>query len=396
VLFEATLEPGARRESPEEIDSGMGRICVPYRLCLLGEHVDHQGGTTLSFALDRGIRFDFEAVQGPEVTVEAPSLGTRFVGRVDEPWPRRDDGSAYLGGMIRELQRQRGLTRGLRGEIRAEFPGGGVSSSAAVQIAYGAALLEVNDLTLDPHTFCDAVLNSERSFVGVQVGALDPMSILFAARDALLEIDHRTLALRLVRWPAKIPAPRWALVHSGVRRRLDASPYNARVRECAAAAESLEPGCRRLMDVAEDRRSGWTRLPEPLRSRARHVFTEAARVEAGRTAWEQGRNEELGRLIQACGESCVHDFDVGHEALTFLVGRLREIPGVLGARFTGAGFGGAVMALLSPDAEEEPIRALLGGDYARRWPDAAGRACVAFPNMGDGFTSPVLAPDAAL
>ncbi len=372
----------------------MGRICVPYRLCLLGEHVDHQGGTTLSFALDRGVCFEFEAAPGRQVDVAAPSLGTRFTGRVDEPWPRRDDGSAYLGGMIGELHRRWGLARGLRGEIRAEFPGGGVSSSAAVQVAYGAALLEVNELVLDPDTFCEVVLASERSFVGVPVGALDPLSILFSGRHALLEIDHRALTRRLLRWPAGKPRPRWAVIHSGVARRLDASPYEARVRECAAAADALEPGRGRLMSVTARRRERWKALPEPLRSRARHVYTEEDRTQAGRIAWERGDMEELGRLVNACGESCTRDFEVGHEALTFLARRLRDIPGVWGARFAGAGFGGAVMALLSPVVDEEAIRAVIAEDYARRWPEAAARAQVAFPDMGDGFTSPFLVANA--
>jgi galactokinase len=241
---------------------------------------------------------------------------------------------------------------GIRGHVHGTLPGGGLSSSASVLLAYISALADVNDIHLSPEDKVDLALRAEHEFVGIKVGILDPAVIVGARRGELLCIDSR--ARRWEGIPLGERAPRFQILvaASGVTRNLAGTDYNRRVEECFAACAKLANlagiddvnGLHDLDDaVFEEHRES---LPLPELRRARHFFTERARVGRGIDLWRQGDIEGFGQLMNASCQSSIDDWEAGSPELIELQRILTETPGVYGSRFSGAGFGGCVVALV--------------------------------------------------
>ncbi|MCA9320431.1 MAG: hypothetical protein KDB53_06840 [Planctomycetes bacterium] len=361
----------------------MQSVFVPYRVCLLGEHVDHQGGATLSASLGLGLTLRFRRRDDDRYTVLAEDFGETHAGRLGELPPARGHWSDYLHGIVNELQHRTSLTRGIDARVRGNFPPGGLSSSAAVQIAYALAFLEANAQTLSRRVLAETVVAAERAHVGVQIGWLDPMTILFAEGSRILHLGGEGRVQGLVDWSIGRRPPRLAVIHSGLSRRLVDSPYNQRVAECAEAARRLHPGTSRLMDVPPSSRAGATKLPALLQERTRHVYGEADRLARGVDAWRAGDLGGFAALVNACGDSCSAHFDLGTPEVEALVQALRRVPGVAAARYTGGGFGGAVFALCAGGSSvDEAVKGAVFEDFAGHFPDVASRAVVAWPQWG--------------
>lgn len=357
-------------------------IFVPYRLCILGEHVDHQNGETLSANIGLGVRFRGETTPTPTIEITARDFGgeeTSF--RIDGPLQKEGHWSDYPKGIVATLRERMELKGGLRGEIFGEFPSGGISSSAAIQIAYLMALLSREGKRITRREAAEIVVSAERSFVGVNVGWLDPMTILCADGARLLHLDYTDLSRRSIEWPHDRPMPKIAVVFSGIVRKLLDSPYNRRIEECRAAAERLQKGARVFRDVDQKTAADVESLDSPLRERARHYFSEIERVHRGIEFWRSGDLVQLARLVDQCGDSCVDNFALGTPEMIALISALRAAPGVMAARFTGGGFGGSAVVLMDPDAPET-LDAVVRGPYAAAYPDCAARAHIAYPAFG--------------
>lgn len=357
-------------------------IFVPYRLCILGEHVDHQNGETLSANIGLGVHFRGETTPAPTIEITARDFGgetTTF--RIDGPLQRTGHWSDYPKGIVATLRERIELKGGLRGEIMGEFPSGGISSSAAIQIAYLMAFLGREGRHITRREAAEIIVQAERSFVGVNVGWLDPMTILCADGARLLHLDYRDLSRRSIEWPCDRPMPKIAVVYSGIVRKLADSPYNRRIEECRAAADRLQTGARVFRDVDKEKAADIDSLESPLRERARHYFGEIERVHRGIDFWRSGDLAQLARLVDQCGDSCVDNFALGTPEMSALIHALRAAPGVLAARFTGGGFGGSAVVLMAPDAPES-LDAVVRGPYAAAYPDCAARARIAYPTFG--------------
>ena len=340
-------------------------VISPYRICPIGAHSDHQGGPTLGMAVSAHTVLRFSAEASPtlylvsdnfpgDVTIDLETLES-----VDE----HDDWGRYVAAAALVLRDR--LPRppvGFRGRVRGTLPGGGLSSSASVLLAYLTALADVNDVTLSPAEKVDLALRAEREFVGIKVGILDPAAIVGARRGHLLLIDSRDR-----RWepiPLGDRAPRFQILvaATGVTRNLADTDYNRRVEECFAACNQLAAfagrddvaGLHDLKDAVFEEFGD--RLPRNQRLRARHFFSERSRVRRGVELWKQGDLEGFGELMNASCKSSIENWEAGSPELIELQRTLEQTQGVYGSRFSGAGFGGCVVALVK---DVEAVKAKL-------------------------------------
>jgi galactokinase len=304
---------------------------APGRVNLLGEHTDYNDGFVLPTAIPQRTTVSLDD-DGAVFTLHA--LGRTSVFSLDEP--PREQSVKYVYGCLKVLEDEGVAVAPLAIRVESDVPMGvGLSSSAALEVATLRALRSLLELPLDDVRIAQLAQQAEIRHAGVHCGIMDQMACSLAEPGKMLFLDTRSLARRLVPLP---PGSAIAVVDSGVPRSLAASGYNERRAQCERASRTLGvPALRDLRDPSQSEQ-----LPEPLRRRARHVVSENARV---LKALDARSAEEFGLLMNASHDSLRDDYEVSTRELDELVGLLRAQPGVYGARLTGAGFGGACVAL---------------------------------------------------
>lgn len=366
----------------------------PYRICPLGAHVDHQHGKITGFAIDSGVYFAYSAKQNG--IVELRSL--QFLGRAQ--WHIRHvdekptgDWADYLRGATYALGQKYPLQVGICGVIEGTLPIGGLSSSAAVIIAFLQALSKLNSISLTEEELIEIAYVAEREYVGVNVGKLDQSCEVLSRKDHLLYLDTKDGTYERIPTDPGMKPYEIAIVFSGIERSLTGSKYNMRVDELKSAAYALmayagmEYGKfeqARLRDVPWEVFEQYKdRLPETWRKRATHYFTEFQRVEYGAEAWRRGDLEKYGQLCFESGWSSIYNYETGSEELKALYEIMRTTDGVYGGRFSGAGFKGCCMALVDPSCKEL-IRERIRREYLKVFPKLEDRFSVHFCQSADG------------
>jgi galactokinase len=317
-------------------------VFAPGRVNLIGDHTDYTGGRALPMAIDLGIRLECERV-GDRVeltsTLDPQPASLPLVvddARMVEPlWAR------YVAGVVAELR----PARGMRGHLASDLPvGAGLSSSAALEVAVALAL-GAGDV-LDPLALAELCQRAEQRGSGVPCGLMDQLTCVAGVAGHALAIDFATSTWTAVAIPAALAV--W-IVPSGVERTLATSAYGERRTACERAAAEIGPLARATPDDVAG-------LRDPLlRHRARHVVTENARVDAMVAALRAHDLPTAGQLLVASHASLRDDFEVSVPALDALVDRLCDTAGVFGARLTGAGFGGMVVAFAAVTADLTPM-----------------------------------------
>jgi galactokinase len=322
--------------------SAVGR--APGRVNLLGEHTDYNDGFVLPTAIPQHTTVTVEE-GGSAFTLHA--LG-RSVGFSLEALPE-DQSAKYVYGCLKELEAGGVRIPPLAFRVDSEVPMGvGLSSSAALEVATLRAMRALLGLELDDVRLAQLAQQAEIRHAGVNCGIMDQMASSLAEPGRMLFLDTRTLDRRVLALPAGSSI---AVVDSGIARSLAASGYNERRAQCAEAAQAL--GARALRDIESEQTLD--RLPPLLRRRARHVVSENRRVLAALSA----DTAEFGRLMNESHRSLRDDYEVSTPQLDELVERLREQPSVYGARLTGAGFGGACVALCQAGTARRAAEAAL-------------------------------------
>jgi galactokinase len=310
---------------------------APGRVNLLGEHTDYNDGFVLPVAIAQRTRVALRPNGGREFTLRAQSLNQSV--RFSFDAPPGEHFASYVYGCLALLRADGVDVPGLDIVVDSEVPMGvGLSSSAALEVATLRALRQLLRLEMDDVKVAQLAQRAEVEYAGVRCGIMDQMASSLAATDRALLLDTRTLERRDVPLP---PDSAVLVLDSGVARTLAASGYNERRTQCEEAAAKL--GVASLRDV--QRQSELEGLPDVLKRRARHVFTENARVlHAARAPLAP----DFGQLMNASHASLRDDYEVSIPPLDALVQLLQDHPGVHGARLTGAGFGGACVALCRP------------------------------------------------
>jgi galacturonokinase len=282
------------------------------------------------------------------------------------------------------------LARGLVGVTTGKLNGGGVSSSAAVGVAFLLAFEDVNGLHVNEAENIELDQAIENLYLGLRIGILDPAAILLSERGRLTLIDCAKAQHELITPSPALARFRILLAFSGVRRTLMGTNYNRRVEECTSAALTLLDAAGRPNDhpvlgnlTAHEFALHHHRLKDSPARRAAHYFSEVERVRGGVDAWKRGDLWEFGRLMSASGESSIVNYECGSPPLIDLYRILLESDGVFGARFSGAGFGGCCVALVDPNAA--PVTAArVVAEYRSRYPELAGDASVVLCDSDDG------------
>jgi galactokinase len=319
---------------------------APGRVNLIGEHTDYNDGYVLPMAIPQRTRValaqrDDRVVRAwstlKEGAPEEYRLGEEARGR---GW------LDFVQGVTQALARAGFPVRGFDLRVESDVPlGGGLSSSAALEVALLRALRDAHGHDLDDVALALLGQRAENDLVGVPVGMMDQMASSLADEETALFLDTRTLAWERIPLPA---AAAIAVVDSGISHDLSDGAYAARRDECVAAAKAL--GVPSLRDCGLDDLPRVDRLPEPLRRRARHVVTENARVLEAVECLRAGDLVRLGSLLDASHASLRDDYEVSVPPVDALVEVARRQPGAHGARITGGGFGGSIVILTDSGA----------------------------------------------
>jgi galacturonokinase len=367
-------------------------IRSPYRICPLGAHIDHQLGPVTAMAIDRGILFAYTPATDREVRLCSLDFAEQTQFQLAAIPSRRDgDWGNYPRGAAQALGRKYPLSAGLRGIIAGRLGEGGLSSSAAVGVAYLLALEDVNGLHVSAEENIHFHQAIENDYLGLQSGLLDQAAILLSRRDHLTWIDCATLEHRLLPRSASMPPFTILIVFSGLQQSLVGTQYNCRVAQCTEAARILLAAAGQgqvarpvLGQLSLEQYAEYQgQLDGEMARRAAHFFSERQRVAEGVTAWSDGDLSRFGQLMTASGESSITNYECGCPPLIDLYQILSATPGVYGARFSGAGFRGCCVALVDPAAAADTVERVTT-DYSRRHPDLAAAAPALLCQSDDG------------
>ena len=341
------------REFRECFGSQPRIFSAPGRVNIIGEHTDYNEGFVLPMAIDR--RTYVAANKRCDRRVRARSLVLN-----DEAEFDLDDRSTaskqwirYLAGVGWTLSEQGLPLTGADLLIDSDVPiGGGLSSSAALEVASGMALTSIADAEIDGVELAFAAQRAETVFVGAKVGIMDQLTAVFGRKEHALLIDCRSLERKLV--PLTNLKAAIVVCNTNVKHDLAASAYNQRRAECERGVEMLRlkmPHIRSLRDVTvEDFQQHEGELPGTVRRRCRHVVTENDRTLKAFRALRDGDAELLGRLMHASHESLRNDYEVSSPELDAMVEIAWRYEAVFGARMTGAGFGGCTINIVRSEA----------------------------------------------
>lgn len=355
--------------------SSLGRIFSPYRICPIGAHVDHQGGVVLGRTINIGTTLDYEPLDSNEIHITSDQFGEAifFIDELDHAhWVR------YAQAAANVLNPKRGM----KAYVYGSLVGSGLSSSASVGLAYLKALADVNQIELSAEQLVHLDFQLEHDQLGLQNGLLDPLSIVYGKKDALLLMDTLTGSVTQIADSASSNAA-WIVAYSGISRELTKSGFNVRVLECHEAASQLQEGAHILSDVPRDVfEERKTSLPENLCKRATHFFTETDRVRQGAELWKESNLELFGQLMNQSCESSIRNYESGSAVLIHLHEIASSTSGVYGSRFSGGGYGGCVVALVERQLAESACEQI-ADRFAAIHPELRSNIFVA--ETGDGL-----------
>jgi galactokinase len=330
-------------------------VSAPGRVNLLGEHTDYNDG----FVFPTPLTYQNHIQASKSDIVEGYSVNTqsrlsRVIGA-----PKEGNWLDYIAGCVWVLQKHGYPVSGIRAYVNSNVPmTGGLSSSAALEVATLRAMRALYGLEMTDVQIAQLAQEAEVEYVGVRCGIMDQMASSAGRLGYALFLDTRDLNIQLAPLPTGYVV---AVVDSQVPRRLAESGYNTRRAECEKACELL--GVKSLRELSLDDLARINVLPDPINRRARHVVTENARVLEGVKVLGQGNIARFGELMIASHVSLRDDYEVSIPELDALVeAELKN--GAVGARLTGAGFGGSTVALVE-ESKYEAFKAGVLRDYPK-------------------------------
>jgi galactokinase len=339
-------------------------VLAPGRVNLIGEHTDYNDGFVLPCAIGYATAIAAAPRSDQRVRVVAADcagaqdeflLDAAITPRADAPWAN------YVRGMVQSLLADGLALQGADLAIAGNVPqGAGLSSSASLEVAVGQAFKTLFSLHgLTPTRMAQLAQRAENSFIGVACGIMDQLVCTLGQRGHALLIDCRSLQTMPVPLPADAAL---MIVHSGVERGLVGSQYNARRRQCEAAARHWHVAALRDVDEAL-LAAGAAGLDAVVLRRARHVVSENRRTQQAAVALAAGDLHMLGRLMAESHVSMRDDFEITVAPIDQLVALAQDAIGAEGgARMTGGGFGGCVVAVM-PHARVVQVQSAIAREY---------------------------------
>ncbi|MCC6176867.1 MAG: galactokinase [Chloroflexi bacterium] len=351
-------------QPPDEVADAPGRVN------LIGEHTDYNDGYVLPIAIPLRTWVAVRRRDDDLVVAASRERDERREYRVGAE-SRAGDWLDYLQGVTAALRGANHPTRGYEAYVEGDVPlGSGLASSAALEVGLLRALRAAFELAIDDLTLARLGQHAENDFVGARVGIMDQLAASLADEHHALFVDTRSLTFERVPLP---PAVELVVINSGVSHSNVAGDYNQRRAECERACALL--GLTSLRDIDPADLATLAALPDPLDRRARHVVTENARVIETVAALRAGDLDAVGRHFAASHASMRDDYEVSVPEVDLLVDLATNQPGVVGARLTGGGFGGSIVALARTGTGRR-VAEQVKAEYDRR---AHARATILLP-----------------
>lgn len=336
-------------------------VRAPGRVNLIGEHTDYNDGYVLPCAIGPATMVAVSKRHDNNVEVVAADVGDArdqfnlelpLERNIEQPW------ADYVRGMMSGLQNAGYALSGANIAIAGNLPkGAGLSSSASLEVALGKANLALADIAIDNTRLAQIAQRAECDFVGTKCGIMDQLISAQGKAGHALLIDCRSLGLTDVPVPDDVAI---MIIHSGVTRGLVDGHYNARRRQCEAAAAAM--GVPALRDADVDMLEA-TGLDPVIKARARHVITENQRTLDAADALAKSDLATLGMLMAQSHTSMRNDFEITVPPVDALVAMVQKAIGTQGgARMTGGGFGGACVAVM-PSAMVADAQAAIAAEY---------------------------------
>ena len=325
---------------------------APGRVNLIGEHTDYNQGLVMPAAIDF---FTYVAV-APRADRTLRLRSGDFPDEAvldleDAPVRPRDHWSDYAFGVAIKIEEGGRRLKGADMLVQSEVPiGSGLSSSAALEVAVGLALLENAGQSLRPMELAQTCQRSENEFIGIRSGLMDQFIACFGKADHAVMLDCRSLESSALPLPTDV---KLVACNTMVKHQLAASEYNVRRAECEEGVKLLSeelPGINSLRDVSiSDLLRLSHKLPEKIFARCRHVTTEIARVDEACVALRHEDLKKFGRLMYESHASLRNDYEVSCHELDLMVEFASHAEGCIGARMTGGGFGGCTINLVEAE-----------------------------------------------
>lgn len=340
---------------------------APGRVNLIGDHTDYNDGFVLPMTLEQAVYVVLRPRSDGQVRLYSVQFEEEVTDEIDALSVSGSDWNHYVEGVAELLRKRNGVATGFDGVVYGSVPvGAGLSSSAALEVASLLALQSAFDVSLSPVEGAQLCQQVEHEVIGVQCGIMDQFSSRIGSAEHALFLDCRSLEYESV--PLDLEDHRIVVVDSTVQRALASSKYNQRRAECeqgVAHFQQIDDSIQTLRDVSLEileAHSGG--LDETVRRRCRHVVEENARVEAAAEALHEKDHERLGALMNESHASLRDLYEVSSDELNVLVETAQSTDGVLGARMTGAGFGGCTVNLVHKNAVAA-LRQRLSENYER-------------------------------
>lgn len=327
----------------------------PGRINLIGEHTDYNGGHVFPASITYGTYGVAAPREDKKVLVYSTNFDDIGVISFDIDhleYDKKDNWANYVKGMVLKLKEGHTIDHGFELLVEGTIPNGaGLSSSASLELLVGVMLEDLFDLKTDRLELVQTGKKVENEFIGVNSGIMDQFAIGFGDVDQAILLDTNTLKYEMV--PVKLDGYAVVIMNTNKRRELADSKYNERRSECEEALARLQ---RNLdiqslgeLDMATFEANSSLIADDTLTRRARHAVTENQRTLEAKAELEKGNLAAFGKLLNASHHSLRYDYEVTGIELDTLVDTAQAQEGVLGARMTGAGFGGCAIALVKEE-----------------------------------------------
>ena len=348
---------------------------APGRVELLGNHTDYNGGVVLSAAIDRGVTAQGTRRDDGQIVLTSEGVAGVVTACADK-LAAKDSWADYPLGVAKVFQEAGHPISGFEVDFSSTLPlGAGLSSSAAIEVATAVLLTRIFDLEIPPLDLARLCRRAENEFVGVSCGLLDQVSSIFGKKDHAIYLDCRAETVATIPFPHDVGL---LIVHSGVKHALIGGEYNERRDQCFEAAKIL--GVPALRDATSAQLAASAKMPSLVKRRAAHIIGENERVFAAVDFLQQGEVAAFGRLMSASHRSSIENFENSTKELDALVEMACAQKGVYGARLTGGGFGGAIVALVDLAAIDTIASAVVAEYLQKTGNKGAAYRCL----LGDG------------
>jgi len=347
-------------------------VSAPGRVNLIGEHTDYNEGHVLPVAIDRFTAVAASSRADRLCRLYTANLDEGFEFDLDRLLDDRPHWVSYIMGVLAEMERDGWTISGKDIVVNGTVPvASGLSSSAALEIATATAVERLEGFQIDDARMVRFCQKSEHHFIGVQCGPMDQYASRACRRGHAGLLDCRSMEMTHHRLPEGIDL---VSIYSGIPRSLAASAYNERLESCRKVVKILrktDPHIHALRDATTDLvESHKSNLGERIYRRARHVVTEQERVFELIQAMEREDRRRMGEILMAGHESLSRDYEVSLPLLDNMVEWLCRQSGVIGARLTGAGFGGSLICLAESDAcDVESLSEIFLEQFEKKTPE---------------------------